>query len=695
MTTSHQQDWETVSRKLQSRIESWMKSVNVSRDEAEKARSKAEADRNAAQEARDQALRQMVQETGLRLAAQERMEEVDRQRDEARSENMAMKKEYSKMEKEIESLKLMLAGEREALQISEAERKATRRDLDAVTKELVQLRRDNERLSNSLTTTSRQLDDTKAALSASKEDLKVQASKAQEFERRANSMIEEAKRSVTQLRSSSLLQEGLRAKAEIGMTEAAREMSAAQDAAAAVAVERKLLQDRMMSLVQERDSLARDVDNLTKQLEESKILESSSIDSAEMKALQIQMEDMKATIAKMEGDLHKSTMEVEHLQQEVDQCRESEEMMRRAMEEATHAKQEMRAAWHASEDALYEMSQARSAAESAKRQMTEALVRERSSRIMAQQELERVVGEYEERNTPSSDSIAAVDKARLALWHEEMAAEHKSLELILNAVKEMQQSTGEELPQKAIHLHDMSVFMDIAAGDREQAKEQERDYSLSKEYLKIIYQQFGWPDDLSKLSDESKEMFNEMFLADSRFSKLGNPRLDPPDALRSCRFRIELFSKQVPKACENFKTLCIGGKKGKTSGKPLHYLHCIFHRLKPDFCLQGGDIVRGDGTGGDSIYNGCFKDEKGGLKIKHDDIGVVSMANSGSNTNKSQFFFTLGPASSCDGKHVVIGKVINEEAIQFLRDLNERAKEQTDETPLEDIFVQDCGNSKI
>ena len=67
------------------------------------------------------------------------------------------------------------------------------------------------------------------------------------------------------------------------------------------------------------------------------------------------------------------------------------------------------------------------------------------------------------------------------------------------------------------------------------------------------------------------------------------------------------------------------------------------------------------------------------------------MANSGSNTNKSQFFFTLGPAPSCDGKHVVLGQVTNEEAIQFLRDLNLRAEKQTDETPLEDIFVQDCG----
>lgn len=111
-------------------------------------------------------------------------------------------------------------------------------------------------------------------------------------------------------------------------------------------------------------------------------------------------------------------------------------MMRNAMEEATKAKQTMRQQWHEAEDALYEMSQARSAAEDAKRRMTEALVRERSSRIMAQQNLERLQAQKGEHM--DSDVLADIDKARLALWHEEMAAEAKSLELILNAVKEMQ-----------------------------------------------------------------------------------------------------------------------------------------------------------------------------------------------------------------------------------------------------------------
>jgi cyclophilin family peptidyl-prolyl cis-trans isomerase len=60
----------------------------------------------------------------------------------------------------------------------------------------------------------------------------------------------------------------------------------------------------------------------------------------------------------------------------------------------------------------------------------------------------------------------------------------------------------------------------------------------------------------------------------------------------------------------------------------------------------------GDGSGGDSIYNGKFNDEKPGLKLKHDAAGILSMANSGKNSNSSQFFFTLAPAPQCDGELV-------------------------------------------
>lgn len=76
------------------------------------------------------------------------------------------------------------------------------------------------------------------------------------------------------------------------------------------------------------------------------------------------------------------------------------------------------------------------------------------------------------------------------------------------------------------------------------------------------------------------------------------------------------------------------------------------------FVAQGGDFVRGDGSGGDSIYGGKFNDDKAALKLKHDAAGVVAMANSGKNTNSCQFYITLAPAPACDGKHVVFGKVV-------------------------------------
>ena len=62
-------------------------------------------------------------------------------------------------------------------------------------------------------------------------------------------------------------------------------------------------------------------------------------------------------------------------------------------------------------------------------------------------------------------------------------------------------------------------------------------------------------------------------------------------------------------------------------------------------------LLTGDGSGGDSIYGGKFNDEKPGLKLKHDAPGILSMANSGKNSNSSQFFFTLAAAPQCDGTH--------------------------------------------
>ena len=93
---------------------------------------------------------------------------------------------------------------------------------------------------------------------------------------------------------------------------------------------------------------------------------------------------------------------------------------------------------------------------------------------------------------------------------------------------------------------------------------------------------------------------------------------------------VELNAEACPKAVENFRCLCTGERgKGKGSGKPLHYRGTRFHRIVQGFMAQSGDIVKGDGSAGDSIYGKPFNDEKAALKLKHDAAGVVSMANSG------------------------------------------------------------------
>ncbi|WVQ79903.1 peptidyl-prolyl cis-trans isomerase H [Cryptococcus sp. DSM 104549] len=120
------------------------------------------------------------------------------------------------------------------------------------------------------------------------------------------------------------------------------------------------------------------------------------------------------------------------------------------------------------------------------------------------------------------------------------------------------------------------------------------------------------------------------------------------------RIKIELFSDITPKTAENFRQLCTG--EHRVASVPQGYLKSIFHSI-PQFMVQGGDFVRGDGTGSFSIYGAQFEDEN--FKVKHTGPGLLSMANSGPGTNGCQFFITCAPAEFLDGKHCVFGRVID------------------------------------
>lgn len=145
------------------------------------------------------------------------------------------------------------------------------------------------------------------------------------------------------------------------------------------------------------------------------------------------------------------------------------------------------------------------------------------------------------------------------------------------------------------------------------------------------------------------------------------------------RVVLQLRPDVAPKTCANFVQLCEDKK----------YVNTPFHRVIKDFMLQGGDIVQQDGSGTYSIYGGegsMFDDEP--FVLKHEQAGVLSMANSGPNTNGSQFFITTQATPHLDGKHVVFGKVV--QGMEFVHDI-EREMTDANNTPIRKCYILNCG----
>ncbi len=168
---------------------------------------------------------------------------------------------------------------------------------------------------------------------------------------------------------------------------------------------------------------------------------------------------------------------------------------------------------------------------------------------------------------------------------------------------------------------------------------------------------------ITKTEDIVKELMNIS----------GNEKLVATFKTNEGDFEIELFATKTPKTVENFVGLATTGK----------YDNLIFHRVIPQFMIQGGDPT-GTGRGGESFWGGKFEDEFD-TSLHHDKAGVLSMANAGPGTNGSQFFITLIPTPWLDGKHSIFGEVISGmDVVDSIGDTKTGGMDK----PIKDIVIQ-------
>ncbi|KAK6910280.1 hypothetical protein I203_104312 [Kwoniella mangroviensis CBS 8507] len=256
-------------------------------------------------------------------------------------------------------------------------------------------------------------------------------------------------------------------------------------------------------------------------------------------------------------------------------------------------------------------------------------------------------------------------------------------------------------------------WMKIGHGDSIAYKQQLNQWEFNQSILSQHHENYGLPSNLEELDEDQLDILKDLISHSSSSSSSASSTqvsvssIKPVSPIFEEVLHIDLFIKECPITCKNFKHLLLGDKGiSKISNKPLHYKNVRIHRLVKDFIIQGGDITRNDGSGGESIYGPKFNDEKPGLK-KQFGYGTIAMASGSSkNSNSSQFFICLIPNiqdgdtkeekerkkkqfGKLDGKYVVFGQV-SKESLGLLAKLNAlEVKDGGD--GLEGCWIDDCG----
>jgi len=241
---------------------------------------------------------------------------------------------------------------------------------------------------------------------------------------------------------------------------------------------------------------------------------------------------------------------------------------------------------------------------------------------------------------------------------------------------------------RGIAYFNLNVFDDSVVDLNFSLMANPNDEKIKKEYLeakakleqskmknkKIFKNVFGEESELVKAQSEQKEEKKH-----GRVFMMIKKGIEEPK-----RVEFELFADKLPLTCHNFMAISAGHPQMKD--KKLSYRNTNFFKLTKGFILQGGDIEKNDGSGGESVYGKKFDDE--GFFFSHDQAGILSMANNGKNSNNSQFFITLNECKWLDKTHVAFGKVIS--GMEHIKKIEETVEMKGGKLS-EEIVIVDCG----